>query len=65
MRPRPHLCERCGNAPPDGQKIHAHHIDYTRPELIAWLCVKCHRAEHRATGIDWQQLWNDADRAPD
>ena len=61
VRPRPEHCERCGQPPPEGQVVHAHHVNYLRPELIAWLCPSCHRSEHNA--IDWAKLWSDADHA--
>lgn len=40
---RPTDCPRCGNR----AKIHAHHVDYSRPLDVLWLCVECHGKEHR------------------
>lgn len=41
--------------------IHAHHLDYTDPAAIAWLCPNCHRAAHpRPSAMDWQRLWDNA-----
>ena len=36
-------CERCENP-----KAEAHHPDYSQPLLIMWLCLRCHRLEHKA-----------------
>lgn len=41
---RPDRCERCQKV----GKPEAHHPDYSKPLAVAWLCLKCHRAEHRA-----------------
>lgn len=34
---------RCGS--PDSQM---HHPDYSKPELVEWLCFRCHRDLHRS-----------------
>lgn len=40
---RPSKCDMCYMpCHPD-----AHHLDYTQPLDIAWLCPRCHAAEHR------------------
>lgn len=39
-------CKECG-AP----KAHAHHHDYSKPFDVEWLCVVCHRREHRRTAV--------------
>lgn len=39
----PQPCEKCGE-----ENSQAHHEDYNKPELIKWLCSKCHAAEHRS-----------------
>ena len=37
-------CAHCGSS-----KSEAHHLDYTQPMLVEWLCHKCHwRAHHAA-----------------
>lgn len=36
-------CAACGST----IEIHAHHVDYSRPFYIAWLCRQCHSAAHR------------------
>lgn len=35
-------CKNCGNL-----KSQAHHVDYSKPLKIKWLCSKCHGLEHR------------------
>ena len=39
---KPTKCSRC----PSGKFIQAHHLDYSKPFLIIWLCAKCHYHEH-------------------
>lgn len=57
VRPRPGACESCGAG---GKRIVCHHLDWLRPEVIAWLCPRCLAARH-ASPIDWQWLWDHAD----
>ena len=49
VRPRPEACEGCGSTPglsrTGSALIHAHHPDYEHPEIIKWLCGRCHRRE--------------------
>jgi hypothetical protein len=35
------LCLLCG-----GEKVEAHHNDYTKPLDIIWLCSECHQWLH-------------------
>lgn len=46
---RPKQCERCGDRPRPNKsgvsQIHAHHKDHSKPLLVEWLCVACHRIE--------------------
>ena len=37
-------CEACGTT----ERVEAHHDDYSKPRLVRWLCIACHRAHHRA-----------------
>jgi hypothetical protein len=39
---KPFHCERC----PDPGPLTVHHLDYTRPLDIEWLCRTCHDREH-------------------
>ena len=41
---RPDICPRCGRK----TRIHAHHIDYKHYSHFIWLCVSCHKLEHRS-----------------
>ena len=36
-------CSECG----DDRLIEAHHDDYTKPEIVRWLCKHCHESWHR------------------
>jgi hypothetical protein len=38
-------CESCGET----TDLEAHHEDYSKPLVVKWLCVACHRAVHRKT----------------
>ncbi len=38
-------CAICGKEQAEG-----HHLDYSKPLLIVWLCTKCHRKEHAKAG---------------
>lgn len=39
---RPINCSKCGAL----GSIDAHHLDYTKPLKVDWLCKPCHRKEH-------------------
>lgn len=41
-------CEFCGE---QGQ-VESHHLDYSKPWDLIWLCPRCHRAEHIKKGDD-------------
>ena len=43
---RPKICSSCGRTVGDGfKRIEAHHIDYTEPLCVKWVCTPCHRRE--------------------
>lgn len=48
---RPSACQRCSDPErfgTDGRSLlHAHHVDYSKPLDVEWLCAKCHRKETR------------------
>jgi hypothetical protein len=44
-------CEKCGD--PDTQM---HHVDYSRPLDVRWLCRPCHRGEHATVKPLWEVL---------
>jgi hypothetical protein len=50
---RPTLCTRCVRNPGkarDGRSLlHAHHVNYSKPLEVEWLCSVCHGAERRKT----------------
>lgn len=39
-------------------KVDQHHVDYDRPELIAFLCRRCHSAEHHGRLRRSFYVWN-------
>lgn len=48
---RPSVCSRCvGSVDGDRiKRIEAHHIDYSEPLAVKWVCTRCHRKEHYPT----------------
>lgn len=42
MVKKPNNCKECGSL----GRLEAHHVDYTKPLDVVWLCVPCHRALH-------------------
>jgi hypothetical protein len=44
---KPASCEICDIVAP----LHAHHVDYSDPLLVVWLCTKCHKDVHRKSNI--------------
>jgi hypothetical protein len=43
---KPNFCSKCGKKEVS-RRIHAHHHDYTKPVDVIWLCVQCHKDEHK------------------
>ena len=45
---RPDACESCGRVPKrsDRHGLDAHHVTYSRPLDILWLCTSCHQRAH-------------------
>jgi hypothetical protein len=41
---KPDPCDRCGK---NAKRIEGHHNIYCRPLEVEWLCLRCHRAEHK------------------
>ncbi len=39
---KPAVCEDCGQE----RQLEAHHLDYSRPLDVSWLCLLCHGREH-------------------
>jgi hypothetical protein len=37
-------CARCGE---EYRKLEKHHLDYSRPLYVEWLCLGCHAVVHR------------------
>ena len=38
---KPTICSKCNESKPKSL-IHGHHIDYSKPLDVIWLCPKCH-----------------------
>jgi hypothetical protein len=43
---KPERCGQCGEKV-DPDDLHAHHVDYSKPLEVDWLCRGCHNALHR------------------
>lgn len=41
----PGYCSVCGEA---YSRLEGHHVDYSKPILLTWLCSKCHKDLHRS-----------------
>lgn len=39
---KPEFCMKCGKA----KRLDGHHLDYTKPEEVFWLCRSCHMKVH-------------------
>lgn len=44
---KPAACEKCGAT----SVLHGHHTNYDRLLSVTWLCVPCHREEHRKSSF--------------
>ena len=40
---RPDRCSECGQK----KFVVAHHDDYSKPLVVRWLCIKCHKLHHK------------------
>jgi len=50
---KPDRCGVCGGVNPEHGvwRIHSHHVDYSKPLAVLWLCPKCHSAAHAANRV--------------
>lgn len=51
---KPLFCTRCFA----GGKLHGHHVDYSRPLDVIWLCPRCHAVEHMTRIYDCSEVAN-------
>lgn len=42
---KPDICADCGSR----VILQAHHLDYSKPREVIWLCVQCHKTRHQET----------------
>lgn len=47
---KPDTCESCGSSGISKKGIHGHHDDYLKPDVVRWLCAKCHHRWHATHG---------------
>jgi hypothetical protein len=48
---KPESCTICGKNVPK-EKIQAHHSDYSKPLMVAWVCSRCHVDIHRMLKVN-------------
>ena len=44
---KPKFCEECKT---ESKIIHGHHDDYSKRDVVRWLCPKCHTDWHKLNG---------------
>jgi phosphate butyryltransferase len=55
--PRKTRCEHCNRRARKKRPLHKHHVDYSRPLDVTWLCASCHGREHaRLNGYEGQAM---------
>ncbi|WCO82066.1 hypothetical protein vBPpSSYP_84 [Pseudomonas phage vB_PpS_SYP] len=47
---KPCECQECGETSTNPRGIHGHHDDYSKPDVVRWLCAKCHHRWHAENG---------------
>lgn len=62
---KPKFCEKCG----EDKVLQGHHMDYSKPLDVLWLCPSCHKAVHMIDRLKkkenkklWVKLKNDVIR---
>jgi len=40
---KPSTCQKCSAEEP----VEAHHVDYSQPLAVMWLCMRCHKEHHK------------------
>ena len=45
---RPVVCKGCGIPT---KNLHAHHVNYSKPLQVKWLCISCHRLQHTQQAV--------------